>query len=119
MDWCVEEFENANHNPVAAIDGDTSEKIHYKEVTAGDTFAFSALGSKDPDGDDISFNCWYYPEAGNYHGNVMISQPSNGKFVVEVPKDASGSEIHVILEIKDDHKIASLYDYRRIVLTVQ
>ena len=29
MDWCVDEFENANHNPVADIDGNKEKKIKY------------------------------------------------------------------------------------------
>jgi hypothetical protein len=119
MDWCVEEYENANHNPVVAIEGNSSEQIHYKEVAAGEIFTLDATASIDPDGDTILYNAWYYPEAGSYLGQVNISQPSRGKFNIEIPKDASGSEVHIILEIRDDNKIASLYDYRRMVVSVE
>jgi len=119
MDWCVSSYEEANHNPIAAIDGNTKEEICFKTVTAGDSFSFDATASKDPDGDRLQFDCWYYPEAGNYHGTIAISETAKGKFEIKVPDDASGAELHLVLEVMDDNEIASLYDYRRIVLTVK
>jgi hypothetical protein len=118
MDWCVKDYEHANHHPRAAVNGDREEKIHLSTVKAGTTFTVDATASNDPDGDPILYNAWYYPEAGSYSGQVNISQPSRGKFNIEIPKDAAGSEVHIILEIRDDNKIASLYDYRRMVVTV-
>jgi len=38
--------------------------------------------------------------------------------VVEIPLDAAEKEIHIILEVKDQNKIASLWDYRRLVINV-
>ena len=35
---------------------------------------------------------------------------------IEVPTGATESQIHLILEVKDDSQIASLFDYRRIVI---
>lgn len=32
--------------------------------------------------------------------------------------DASGKEFHLILEVKDNNKIASMYNYRRIIIEV-
>ena len=37
---------------------------------------------------------------------------------VTVPDDATGKEIHVILEVQDDSEIVPLYDYRRVIVTV-
>ena len=35
-----------------------------------------------------------------------------------IPEDAAGSEIHIILEVRDRSEIVPLYDYRRIVMAV-
>ena len=35
-----------------------------------------------------------------------------------VPTGAAGMQIHIILEIRDQNKIASLFGYRRIVINV-
>jgi len=36
-----------------------------------------------------------------------------------IPTGAAGKQIHIILEIHDQNKIASLFDYRRVVIDVQ
>ena len=52
MDWCVEDYENANHAPIAAVNGDSEEKIHFFDVNAGQEIQLSANGSSDPDQDE-------------------------------------------------------------------
>ena len=88
----------------------------------------SAIGSNDPDGDDLVYRWWVYNEAGTYKGEVPISWPDTAKTVVSIPKNAqSGDQIHVILEVRDnEQEMASpesddcipLTDYRRLVLNV-
>lgn len=56
MDWCVVPFENANHNPVAAFNGDQTEKIHFLKAAPGETVTLDAIASIDPDGDDLVFS---------------------------------------------------------------
>ncbi|WP_248722479.1 nucleoside hydrolase-like domain-containing protein [Seonamhaeicola sp. ML3] len=120
MDWCVASFENANHHPVVSINGDNTEKIHFLQVASGDVISLDASTSFDPDGDNIAFKWWIYNEAGTYKGTIeIIKQPSQAITEIVVPEDASGKTIHIILEIEDNNKIASLHDYRRIVLTVE
>ena len=41
------------------------------------------------------------------------------KTSVTIPADATGKQIHVILEIKDLNPIAALFDYRRIVIDIE
>lgn len=119
MDWCKASFEAANHNPVAAINGVQAERIHFVEVEAGENIEFDASASTDPDGDAISYNWWIYKEAGDYTGDISINEPAIPKVEFVIPEDAKGNQVHLILEIKDDHKIASMYDYRRVVISVK
>jgi Cellulose-binding protein Sde0182, C-terminal domain len=59
-----------------------------------------------------------YLEAGTYAGNVSINEPTKAKTIFIIPTGAGGRQIHVILELKDKNPIASLYDYRRIVIDI-
>lgn len=118
MDWAKQPFAKANHNPIAAVNGDQSEKVHFFNAKAGSKFSADASASSDPDGDKLRFSWWIYPEAGTYPSKIKISGASKNKASLRIPKDASGKEIHLILEIKDDSPIVSMYDYRRLVLNI-
>ena len=118
MDWCVEPYERANHHPVAAVNGDASDTILRIEIPAGKVLPLDASASSDPDGDALDTHWWVYREAGTYNGEVRIADPHWAIATLTVPEDAAGSQIHVILEVKDRNPIASLYDYRRIVIDV-
>ena len=118
MDWCVKPYDQANHHPVAAFNGDKSDAIVRLKAKAGDKLTLDASDTTDPDGDDVEISWWIYEEAGSCHGDVEISNPRKAKTSVTIPENAADKQIHVILEVKDKSKIASLYDYRRIVIDV-
>ena len=119
MDWCVRPYAAANHNPVAAFNGDAGDTIVRLSVKPGQRVSLDASGSTDPDGDAILYSWWVYPEAGTYGGGVVVDSPKASKTSIAVPADAGGKEIHVILEVRDDSDIISMYDYRRVVLSVE
>jgi hypothetical protein len=118
MDWCVNSYDEANHNPVAAINGDASNTIMRKRASPGQTITLDASASTDPDGDEIDFHWWVYPEAGTYSHQVTLSKESAMVTSLVVPVDASGSEIHVVLSIQDRSAVVPMYDYRRVVISV-
>nr|WP_299346222.1 DUF1593 domain-containing protein [Allomuricauda sp.] len=118
MDWCIAPYEKANHNPVATVNGDASDGIIYYAVESKMELEFDASISKDPDDDDLQFNWYYYPEAGTYGNQVTLLNSNTSKATLKVPFDASGSQIHIILEVKDKSAIVPLFDYRRIVVNV-
>ncbi len=119
FDWCVEPFAEANHHPIAAVDGDPSDTILRLTAKAGQELTFDASQSSDPDGDSLAFHWWQYQEAGTYAGRVFVDGSDTAKAVVHVPTGAGGNHIHIILELSDQNPIASLRDYRRLVIDVE
>jgi hypothetical protein len=115
MDWCVNEFEDANHPPQPVLNGDLSLK--HLEIIAkpGQHIELNATGSTDIDKDKLSYNWMFFPEAGTYQGKITIENPDMKTTGFIIPKDASGEIIHVLLMVTDDGKPA-LTRYRRLVI---
>ena len=68
---------------------------------------------------ELVFSWWQYEEAGTYPGHVFIEHAAAAKAKVHIPTGADGQQIHIILEVRDRSPIASLRDYRRVVVDVQ
>jgi hypothetical protein len=119
MDWCQKPKSEANHHPVATIDGDSSDSILRIHASAGENLTFDASGSTDPDEDELNFRWWIYREAGTFSGTVALAGNDKPEVSFQIPTGASNSQIHLILEISDQSKIASLFDYRRVVIDVE
>jgi hypothetical protein len=120
MDWCVEPYENANHHPVAVLNGDSTNNILISKVNYHETITLDATGSYDPDKDNLSYKWWVYPEAGEkpYGKPLEIENSSSVKTSLTIPIDAATKSLHIILEVKDDNKIVPLVSYRRLVVIV-
>jgi hypothetical protein len=119
MDWCVKDFKDANHNPIAAFASDLTRSIVHLAPAAGDRVRLDASASRDPDGDALSFRWYPYPEAGTYPGLVSIRDPEQPAAELKIPADAAGRQIHLILEVRDNNPIVPLFAYRRVVLDVK
>lgn len=121
MDWCVKDYSDANHHPVARLYGDAGERAIMKAcVTRGMQYDVDASASDDPDGDNLFFRWWIYKEAGTYKGDILLKNPKSEIATICIPEDSDrGDTIHLILEVYDDNSIVSLKSYRRIVLEVQ
>lgn len=117
LDWCVKPFAEANHPPLAALNGDTTKRILAFAAQPGSTVKLSAAGSTDPDRHALSYQWAVYPEAGTYPKEVRIAQVDSAETSVLVPADAGAKEIHVILTVRD-HGEPPLASYRRAVIKV-
>ena len=61
MDWTIKPYAEANHPPLPKL-------AHAHELSArpGERVNLSAEGSSDPDGDALSYEWFYYGEAGTF-----------------------------------------------------
>lgn len=116
MDWCVRPYADANHNPSAVVNGHEGTSVLTATVPAGEVVRLSAIDSSDPDGDELTFRWWTYPEAGSYEGDDVVIEGANSpEASFRMPKGAEGETLHVILEVVDDGE-PNLRAYRRIIV---
>jgi hypothetical protein len=120
MDWCVQPFALANHNPVAVIDRGREKGILFIQAKAGQKIKLDASASYDPDPSQrVSFFWWNYREAGTYRELCEIKNPGQPVVELTVPKNSKSKQIHLILDVFDDSPIAVMHDYKRVVINVE
>ena len=63
---------------------------------------------------------WADPQTGTRYENdfVPVWRWRRAKTEVTISADAAGKQIHLILHVRDRNPIASLYDYRRVVVDI-
>jgi hypothetical protein len=108
----------ANHFPVAVLNGDATRQIMDMTVTPGQQITLDASASTDPDGNKLQFAWQFYKEPSSYAGTVAIAGETTATAKITVPADAAGKSIHIILVIHDDGT-PSLHAYRRMILNVK
>ncbi len=112
MDWCVKDFNEANHSPMVQVEGDLIQN-----VKKGETVKLKAKAS-DPDGDGLNYKWWIYSDASTVETKVNINDSNTlDRANFAVPNEP-GKQIHIILEV-NDNGIPSLVTYQRIVFNIQ
>jgi hypothetical protein len=64
MDWTVRAAGEANHNPIAVVNGQSGKAPLIIDAQVGAPVVLDASGTTDPDGDSLRFRWFFYPEAG-------------------------------------------------------
>jgi hypothetical protein len=77
MDWTLKELKDANHNPVAVVNGDSGKEPLVINAKVGTPVTLSAAGTTDPDGNKVKYTWWYYEEAAS-----AISKPVKPEDVI-------------------------------------
>ncbi|MFA5422896.1 MAG: nucleoside hydrolase-like domain-containing protein [Phycisphaerae bacterium] len=113
MDWCVKSYEQTNHPPVPVLGH--PEKI---TVKSGEGFGLDASGSTDPDGDNLSYLWFNYPEAGSYKKLIKMGPPENAHGVyVTAPEVERNETVHIILRVTDKGE-PQLSRYKRVIVNI-
>lgn len=119
MDWsCRPDFNEANHNPTAVLNGVKGKSVVELTVKPGERVELSARGSGDPDGDDLTITWFQYREAGTYDGEIALSDREGLSTSFIAPAVNRPSTVHVILQLRDSGE-PNLFSYRRAVITVR
>ncbi len=114
MDWCIKSYQDANHPPVPVLG-------HPEQITvkSGEGFALNASGSTDPDGDNLSYLWFHYPEAGSHKELIKIESAENLNSVwVIAPKVDKNETAHFILKVTDKGS-PQLSRYKRIIVNIE
>ncbi|MFA9389714.1 MAG: nucleoside hydrolase-like domain-containing protein [Prolixibacteraceae bacterium] len=118
MLWTVtSNYADANHHPIAVVNGDETKQVLVVSAQPGSTVNLSAEGSSDPDGHKLSYKWFYYKDPGTYSGTITVQNSTTAKPTLNIPTNAGGKEIHVILELHDSGS-PNLYAYRRVIIHV-
>jgi hypothetical protein len=113
MDWCTKSYQGANHPPVPALG-------HPEEITvkSGEGFGLDAAATTDPDGDNLSYLWFNYPEAGSYKKFIKIDSAENARGVwVIAPEVEKKETTHFILKVTDKGN-PQLSRYKRVIVNI-
>lgn len=131
MDWTINDFAHANHNPVVVVNGQTGTTPIEIDARPGQTITLDATGTRDPDGQSLSYDWFLYPEAGitgmrgadvslsvehNQVAKVVVKSSCRPLWLPGVPCPGTGV-MHVILAVTDNG-LPPLTSYRRVILKV-
>jgi len=112
MGWCVKEFKDANHAPVAKVKGALK-----RDVKPGKTVKLEATAI-DPDGNKLTYKWWQYADADAAAATVTIANGDSLDKASFVAPNEPGKQVHVILEV-NDNGTPPLVGYQRIICHIK
>lgn len=114
MDWCTKSFDEANHPPVPSL-------VHPDRITvrSGQPFILDAGGTSDPDGDNLSYLWFQYPEAGSYKETIPVDPAENLYRIpyIKAPVVDEPQTVHFILKVTDKGN-PPLTRYKRVIVNI-
>lgn len=112
MDWCISSYEEANHAPIPVLD-----KGLVLTVKSGEGFGLDASNSYDPDGDNLSFLWFCYPEAGTLKKKIITTAENSHSLWLTAPTVEKKETAHIILKVTDKGT-PQLSGYKRIIVNI-
>jgi hypothetical protein len=132
MDWTIKPYAEANHNPSLTVNGKDGTAPILIDAPVGQSITLDAGLSRDPDGHNLHYQWFHYPEAGFVPGMnmgaVTISQGNTAKAIVTptaacrpvwMPSNRAcpTGTAHIILAVTDNGT-PTLTSYRRVILNI-
>lgn len=121
MDWTIKSYDEANHPPIPKLS--CTDMINAKP---GEKVELSAEGSSDPDGDELTYEWFYYGEPGTFTmSSARTGQPlkienadkPNAWFNVPTKRVFKKGTMHIILAVTDKGT-PPLTRYQRVIVAV-
>ncbi|MFO1489100.1 MAG: DUF1593 domain-containing protein [Verrucomicrobiota bacterium] len=112
LDWCVKEFKDANHPPVAKVKGALK-----RDVKAGEIVKLEAVAT-DPDGNKLTAKWWQYADADSVGATVAIANADSLDKASFVVPNEPGKQVQIILEVTDEGT-PPLTGYQRVICTIK
>jgi len=114
MEWTYKLPNAVNHPPVVALPH--PDRL---AVRTGESIQLSALGTRDPDGDSLSYRWFQYREAGTCSAEIALSSTENlYERSFRAPAVMQPCEAHFVLAVTD-RGTPPLTRYRRVIVTVR
>jgi hypothetical protein len=63
MEWTIKDVRNANHNPEVVVNGQSGKAPLIVDAVVGTPVTLDATGTRDPDGQALTYSWFFYPEA--------------------------------------------------------
>ncbi|WP_218123270.1 DUF1593 domain-containing protein [Sphingomonas sp. YR710] len=113
-------YNEANHPPVVTIAGAAGLGAVRLSGRSGESLALDAMGTRDPDGDALSYRWWQYREVGGIPPQppAVIEAPNAARTRVTLPVVTKPTVLHLILEVRDAGT-PPLTRYRRVIIDMQ
>ncbi|WP_442681578.1 nucleoside hydrolase-like domain-containing protein [Sphingomonas sp. ASY06-1R] len=112
MTWTTQPFDHANHPPVVKL---ATSRL---TVKSGQRFVLSAIDSRDPDGDSLSFQWFHYQEIGHWQSPIANGISANIHTVdFTAPVVTEPREAHFIVRVTDKGE-PPLTRYGRVIVTI-
>jgi hypothetical protein len=112
LDWCVKDYKDANHAPIAKLNGAIK-----RDVKPGEPVNLAATAT-DPDGHKLTSKWWQYADADSATAMVAISNSESLEHASFVVPNEPGKQIHILLEVTD-HGTPPLTGYQRVVFNIR
>jgi hypothetical protein len=116
MDWCVNDFKECNHAPVIFVNGFAGKELLFLKTKPGDKIELDASKSFDPDGNELRFKWFFYPENSSTEKNIILE--SEGAMATIVYNGYDKPNIIPLLLKVSDSGNPVLTSYRRILINI-